>query len=324
MSAAWTQLFPAKPRFTETSITSLSGKVFIVTGGNAGVGFELVKILWCKGGKIYIASRSQTKTNEAITKLKSIPTSTPGQVKHLFLDLSDLTTIKLSVEAFASQETRLDVLWNNAGVAMPPSGSKTPQGHELQMGTNCLGPYLFTRLLLPILRDTAKSAAPAGVRVIFTSSISTESAPEGGICLAELDPSAHSNDQRRNYSMSKAGNWILASEFHRRTQQDGIVCLTQNPGNLRTKIWDTAPLPARIGMKMLLHDPKLGAYTELWAGFSEDVKSEDGGRYVIPWGRWHPNPRLDIMAGLQGREEGGTGIAQEFWEWCEKQTVGFF
>lgn len=317
------QLFPPKPSFTEMNITSLSGRVFIVTGGNAGVGFELVKILYSKGGKIYMASRSQTKANEAIKKLKTIPTTTPGEVKHLFLDLSDLTTIKSSVVAFATQETRLDVLWNNAGVAMTPVGSKTQQGHELQMGTNCLGPYLFTRLLLPILRNTAMTASPASIRVVFTSSVVTESAPEGGICLADLDPSAHSNDQRRNYSASKVGNWILASEFNHRARKDGIVCLTQNPGNLKTKIWDTAPFLARISMKMVLHDPKLGAYTELWAGLSEDVKIEDGGRYVVPWGRWHSSPRKDIVAGLKSRDEGGTGVAQEFWAWCEKQTDQF-
>lgn len=64
----------------------------------------------------------------------------------------------------------------------------------------------------------------------------------------------------------------------------------------------------------------MGAYTELWAGLSPDVKSEDGGRYAVPWGRWHPSPRQDILASLMTQEEGGTGLAEEFWAWCEEQT----
>jgi len=317
------QLYPPKPTFTEHNVDSLSGKVFIVSGGNAGIGFELVKILYSKGGKIYIASRSQSKALKAIEEIKALQSTTTGEVKHIHLDLGDLTTIRSSVETFLAQETRLDTLWNNAGLAITADDSKTPQGHELRIGTNCLGPYLFTKLLLPILRSTAKNASPASVRVIFTSSLAAEEAPKGGVCFSELDPSGHTTDQGRYYCMSKAGNFLLASEFDRRAREDGIICLTQNPGNLRTKIWDDAPFLLRIIMKITLHDAKFGAYTGLWAGLNKDIKTEDGGRYAIPWGRWHPNPRKDIVEGLKRKEEGGTGVAAEFWDWCELQTSQF-
>jgi len=321
--SALSQLYPPSPVFTEHDVDSLSGKVFIVSGGNAGIGFELVKILYSKGGKIYIACRSESNALKAIEELEALSTATTGEIKYLHLDLGDLATIKSSVETFAAQETRLDILWNNAGVAITTDDSKTAQGHELRIGTNCLGPYLFTKLLLPILQKTAKNSSSASVRVIFTSSLAVDESPEGGVCLSELEPSGHTTNQRRYYAASKAGNFILASEFDRRVRQDSIVCLTQNPGNLRTKIWDDVPFIARMIMKLTLHDPKLGAYTGLWAGLNKDITVEDGGRYVIPWGRFHPGSRKDIVQGLKRKEEGGTGVAAEFWDWCELQTSQF-
>jgi retinol dehydrogenase-12 len=74
----------------------------------------------------------------------------------LRLDLADLTTIKASAEEFLSKETKLHVLFNNAGVMCPPQGSKTPQGYELQLGTNNIGTFMFTKLLTPILNATAR------------------------------------------------------------------------------------------------------------------------------------------------------------------------
>lgn len=130
------QLFPGKPTFTEDDIPDQSGKVFMVTGGNAGCGFELVKILYSKGATVYMASRSKTKAEEAIKSIKATTSTPTGNVILLVIDLSDLTTIKPAVELFAARESKLDVLWNNAGIGIVPAGSKTKQGYELTMGTN--------------------------------------------------------------------------------------------------------------------------------------------------------------------------------------------
>lgn len=67
----------------------------------------------------------------------------------------------------------------------------------------------------------------------------------------------------------------------------------------------------------------MGAYTELWAGLSPEVKIEDGGRFATAWGRWRGNLRKDVLEGLKTKEEGGTGLAAEFWDWCEEQTKGY-
>lgn len=321
MGAVFTQLYPPSPTFTEENVSSLAGKVFIVTGGNAGVGLELVKILYSKGGTVYIAARSQSKIAAEIEAMKKIPTDTPGEVKGLIVDLNDLSTISQCVSSFFAQESRLDVLWNNAGISNPPTGAGTSEGNEAIMRVNCLGSFLLTKMLLPVLTQTARSSVKGSVRIVFASSgiIDMKGIP-GGLSMAELVPGNYSKDASRNYSASKTGNWFLASEFDKRIRDEGVVTVVQSPGTLRTKGWDKAPWAVRASMALFMHEPKMGAYTELWAGLSPEIKLEDGGRFAIPWGRWHPSPKKDIVQSLKAKEEGGTGLAAEFWQWCETQT----
>lgn len=326
MGGLITQLFPPAPTFTEKELPSQTGKVFIVTGGNSGVGFELVKLLYAANGTIYIAARTPSKITSAIESLKTLYPSSTGTLKPLHLDLTDLSTVAPCVSSFLEQESRLDVLFNNAGISGAPVGTTTAQGHEAIMGTNCLGPYLLTKLLLPILTKTAKSeGTPQGsVRIVFTSSGVIDTAgPPGGVSIAELKPGSYSKDASRNYSASKAGNWFLASEFDKLVRKDGIVCVCQSPGTLKTTGWNNVPWIMRTMMAPLMREPKLGAYTVLWSGLSPEVKVEDGGRLAIPWGRWHPSPNKDILGSLKTKEEGGSGIAGEFWGWCEEETKGF-
>jgi NAD(P)-dependent dehydrogenase (short-subunit alcohol dehydrogenase family) len=323
MGGIITQLFPPKPTFTEKNVPSLIGKVFIVTGGNSGVGLELVKILYSRGGTVYIASRSTSKIDAAIATIRSIFPNSSGKLKSLHVDLNDLRTISVCASTFLAQESRLDVLWNNAGIAQVPAGSITAQGHEAHMGVNCLGPFLLTTLLLPILLHTAKASPTASVRVVFTSSSIVDIAgPPGGLLLSEHVSGNFSQDKGYNYSASKAGNWLLASEFGKRTRNEGLVCVTQNVGQCRTDSWNQLPLVKWLCSPML-HDPIMGAYTELWAGLSPDVKCEDGGKCALPWGRWHTDPRKDILQSMKSKEEGGTGLAAEFWDWCEQQTEAY-
>ncbi|KAF1960191.1 NAD(P)-binding protein [Byssothecium circinans] len=286
MGAFWSQLLPPRPVFTEANIPPLDGRVFIVTGGNAGIGYELVKMLYAKGGcTIYIASRSLSKISAAIEDIKStLSTSeaSPASLKSLVVDFSDLTTVAQATSAFLAQETRLDVLWNNAGIAQQPPGSTTVQGYEAHMGVNCLGPHLFTQLLLPVLLKTASTAVSSSVRVIYTTSqIVDSTGPPGGVSLADQEPGKHPNDKNRTYSASKVGNWFLASELDKRTRNDGLVCIVQNPGNLKTKLWNPASPLAKFLMSPFLYDARMGAYTELWAGLSEDVTTQDGGFNVL-------------------------------------------
>ncbi len=122
MGVAWSQFYPPSPTLTERNLPNQKGKVFIITGGASGIGLELATILYQAGGKIYIAGRSRVTALQKIEAIKSSvrDASSAGQLEYLPLDLSDLNTVKASVASFKSKESKLDVLWNNAGVSLPP------------------------------------------------------------------------------------------------------------------------------------------------------------------------------------------------------------
>jgi NAD(P)-dependent dehydrogenase (short-subunit alcohol dehydrogenase family) len=325
MGATLSQFFPPRPTLTEANIASQQGRVFIVTGGTSGIGFEICRILYQAGGKVYLAGRSEEQAMAAIKRIKETkvePANLNGDLYFLYISLDDLATIGPAVEKFQASESRLDVLFNNAGVSNPPHGSVSVQGHELQMATNCLGPYLLTQFLLPTLLHTARNTSSATVRVIWTSSIAVElSAPKYGLDVAKL--STPSTNQQENYAVSKIGNWFLASQLASQAGNHGILSVTVNPGNLKSALTRHLPAIVPVLASPLLYEPVYGAYTQLWAGLSSELSIEDGGKYVVPWGRIHPSPSPGLVASLATEEDGGTGAAEAFVEWYDAQTVGF-
>ncbi|KAL2069771.1 hypothetical protein VTL71DRAFT_14450 [Oculimacula yallundae] len=291
MGNTYSQVFPPTAKFTETEVPDQTGKVFIVTGSSSGVGKELAQILYSQ--------------NALLPERQAFPSS-KGALEYLHLDLDDLSTIKGSADEFSSKEKRLDVLWNNAGVMVPPQGSKTKQGYELQLGTSCIGPFLFTKFLIPVLKSSAINNTPGSTRVVWVSSSAAEAlSPKGGIDIANLD---YKTDHLpwNKYGVSKAGNIYHGKEFARRYSSDGIIRVALNPGNLRI-------YPSYTDSR---------AYTELFAGLSPDVTSEHNGAWIIPWGRFG-TLRADIEAGSETEEEGGTGVAKKFWERSEEQVKSY-
>lgn len=204
-------------------------QVYVVTGANTGIGYEVARILYSKNAAVWIAARSEEKGLNAIASIKEAHPTSNGRLEYLKLDLADLSTIKAPAEEFLAKEKRLDVLFNNAGVMLPPKGSKTAQGYELQLGTNCLGPFLFTQLLTPTLVATAKTAPKGSVRVVWVSSSAADHLnPKGGIDLDNLDYKRDVFYPYR-YGISKAGNYYHATEYARRHREDGIVSVVSCP-----------------------------------------------------------------------------------------------
>ncbi|KAI9656125.1 MAG: hypothetical protein M1831_004696 [Alyxoria varia] len=328
MGVTWSQLFPPPAEFTESDLPNLNGKVFMVTGATSGIGYQLASILYHAGGTVWVVGRSEADGAHSIEEIKA--TSSEGEVRggalhFLPIDLQDLTTIRKGVNNFKTQESRLDVLFNNAGVSLPPAGSKSAQGFELMMATNCLGPYLLTELLYPLLQETAARSLPGAVRVVWTTSQYVElSGSRDGMDLALLD--SPSSDQTVNYVNTKLGNWYLANEYARvtgSTDERSVLSVVQNPGNVKTNLLRHMPRLMQICVQPLLHPAKQGAYTELWAGLSPEVTMERSGAYIIPWGRFHPGLREGLVKGLGTEEEGGTGQAVAFRDWCENKTVDY-
>ena len=320
----WPQLRPSPSApLTAANLPSQVGKVFIITGSTAGIGLELTKILYAAGAKVYMAARSQSKATAAIDTITA-ENATVGSIKYLHLDLADLTTIKSFTTAFLAAESRLDVLFNNGGVANVPASVRTPQGLETHLGVNCVSHYLLTQLLSPLLISTAAASdtKPNSVRVIWSSSMLVDVlAPPEGVPPVELDKP--STDQDHNYAVSKTANWFLAARLAKQLGPKGVVSVTQNPGNLRTGIFDETPRLIVWASLPVLYKAVDGAHTTLWAGLAQEVTVQDGGRYVVPWGKWHPRPREDLLEAIKEKDEGGKGYARVFEEWCEKTTEKF-
>ncbi len=186
----------------------------------------MAQILFFKNATVWVTSRNEEKGRNAIQSIQEAFPSSTGKLVYLYLDLSDLTIVKKAAEIFLAEENQLHVLFNNAGVMKPPEGSKSAQGYELQLGTNNLGPFLFTQLLTPTLVETAKASPEGNVRVVWVSSSAAEHLLpcEGGIDVDNLDykkPIFYAF----KYGVSKAGNYYHATEYARRHRQDGIVSL---------------------------------------------------------------------------------------------------
>ena len=172
---------------------------------------------------MYIAGRSSANADAAISTIKSQHPKSSGSLLYHDLDLADLPSVKRSADAFLAKESRLDVLWNNAGVMLPPAGSRTKQGYELQLGTNCLGPFLFTKLLTPLLVRTAKDAPTGSVRAVWlSSSVAELASPKGGLDMSDLEYKK-AKPAWVTYGASKAGSILYAQEFARRYGKEGVL-----------------------------------------------------------------------------------------------------
>jgi len=317
--------FIPAPTLTEKNLPDQHGKVFIVTGSNTGVGKDLVSILFSRNATVYVAARSEPKATDAIKSILAAHPSSKGTLHFLKLDLSDLSTIQASANEFLSKEDKLDVLWNNAGVMIPGPGSKSTQGFELQYATNILGPYLFTKLLLPILKKTAASSPKGSVRVSWAGSLAVDlNSPKGGVTLQEDGSPSFKKEGGRTeeYATSKAANYLLGYEFGKRFGSDGVLHNCFNPGNLKTELQRHArreygDMALKI-LDLMLYKSIFGAYTELYAGLSPDLTIEKHqGGFVWPWGR-AGTVRSDISAECKTG-----GKSEKLYEWCERETGKF-
>ncbi|KAJ8130666.1 hypothetical protein O1611_g2964 [Lasiodiplodia mahajangana] len=327
IKAISTQFWPPPPTFTEPDVASGSqdGKVFMVTGGNAGLGYELCKILFRSGATIYMAARSKERAEAAIQSIKdSYPEiAQPDRLKFLHLDLSDLESVRQAARLFAEQESKLDVLWNNAGIGANAVkyGDRTVQGSEILMGIHCVAALLFAQLLLPQLKAAAAQGNTLS-RVVWMSTVLVDtSAPKDGIELSAIDTGIESRIE--NYAASKAGVWILSREFARRYGQDGILSVAMNPGSLDSGSFRGTPrIPLFLMRLTILHKPVFGAYTMLYAGLSREITRENNGIFVYPWGRLVPDHavvRQDILKAMESEEKGGKALGEKLWAWCESR-----
>ena len=194
-------------KWTAKQLPDQSGRVAIVTGGNSGIGWHTCLELAGHGARVLLASRDVEKGKQAADRIRSrVPSA---QIEVGELDLASMASVRAFAEGW---EGPLDLLINNAGVMAPPKPARTVDGYELQFGTNHLGHFALTGLLMPALLD-----APAG-RVVTVASVAhfggTERVLEGN-----TGPDYH---PQHTYSNSKLANLLFALELHRQLTARGL------------------------------------------------------------------------------------------------------
>ncbi|QRV81920.1 short chain dehydrogenase [Ceratobasidium sp. AG-Ba] len=310
------ETFPPKPKWSVDQIPNLTGQVTLVTGGNAGIGKETIKALLNKGAKVYLAGRSKSKADEAIEWLKA---ETGGKSPvFLQLDLADLNSVRRAVDEFKQKEDRLDILFNNGGVMTPPIEMKTLTDYDIQFGTNVLGHYLLTVLLLPVLIHTAQISPRKHARVINLSSVGHWSAPKNGVDYSVLTPNDPDSEARRRkmgiqalYAQSKWANIAFSNELARRYASQGIISISVHPGIIQTELQRHLTLGTidQALLNWIMRPASYGALTSLYAGTAPEAESFSG-QYFIPWAR-HSKSRADTH---------DEALGKKLWAWLEEQV----
>jgi len=258
------------------------------------MGKVLARILYAKNAKVYIAARSEERAAKAIDDIKKEAPDSKGSLVFMKLDLSDLRTIKASADFFLSRESKLHVLFNNAGVMYVDlkGVQTTAQGYEMNLGVNVLGTFLFTKLLTPALISTAKSEPAGSVRIIWVSSLGTEMVGEKSIGLSVDDLEAHAKRSPMDrYGLSKTGNWLHGAECARRLHDNGVVSVPINPGNLNTELARQHPVFIQRLLQLLIYPPLYGACTQLYAAMTSDISLANSGI----WGKGHDGALVRMM-----------------------------
>ncbi|EIW74073.1 NAD(P)-binding protein [Coniophora puteana RWD-64-598 SS2] len=305
MPSFLSELFPPATKFTADDVPDMTGKVVIVTGGNAGIGKECTKILLGKNAKVYIASRDEAKAKRAIEELKGV---TGKEALFLRLDLANLRKVKTSAEEFLSKESELHVLFNNAGVMSCPIDYVTDDGYDMQFGTNVLGHFYFTKLLLPVILSTAEKAPKGSVRVVNVAS-NAHLFSDVKFELLKDSPARRKRRTELLYGQSKTGNILLSNELARRYGHR-IVSISLNPGAIKTELQrhSGAALTAILNW-LVLKDVSFGPLTQLYAGTSPEAAAMNG-KYLIPWAR----------VGAPAKYAQDSDKAAKLWDWLEEQV----
>ncbi|KAK3329230.1 hypothetical protein B0H66DRAFT_634442 [Apodospora peruviana] len=288
--------------FHPDSLPDLTGKVFIVTGGNSGIGYHTVAHLAVHGAHVYMCSRSAEKGTAAIANIqKSHPSSSTSSaagilnISLLQMDLTELASVVAAAKRFLTLETSLHGLINNAGIMATPL-EITKDGHEAQWQTNYLAHWVLTEHLLPIMLRTAKALPSGGdsVRIVNVTSSGHLGAPKGGIEFA--DPSLSSIGPWQRYGQSKLANILHTRTLHKRygpSSDNGRIWVAAvHPGlvetNLASAVNESFMLKIfSAGRKVgLMWPAEKGSWNSLFFAASREMKPEQSGGYHEIFGRF--------------------------------------
>jgi NAD(P)-dependent dehydrogenase (short-subunit alcohol dehydrogenase family) len=266
-----------KPDWSLADIPSQSGRIFLVTGGTSGMGFEDAKALATAGAQVVIAARSPRRGEEAIARIKQEVAD--ARVQFEAVDLADLGSVRDLGKRLNARLPRLDGLINNAAIMAPPQRGVSADGFELQLATNYLGHFALTGHVLPLLR---KSDSP---RVVTVASIA---AARGRIHFDDLQ-SEQAYNPYSAYAQSKLAGLMFAFELQRRSaaQGWGIQSMAAHPGVAVTELVARGPgLDSEFGRNWAkdreqYHSAARGALPTLYAATALEAQA---GAYYGPVG----------------------------------------
>lgn len=243
----------------------------VVTGANCGIGKALVGELLKLQARVVMACRDVRSAEEAAREVREQAGAPQGEVVIKHLDLASLSSVRKFCEEVSKEESKIDVLVNNAGIYQCPY-SKTEDGFEMQLGVNHLGHFLLTYLLL----DTLKTSAPSRIVVV-----SSKLYKYGKINFDDLN-SEQSYDKAFCYSQSKLANLLFMLELSRRLEGTGVTVNALTPGIVRTRLGRHVQIPLlakplfHLASLLFFKSPLEGAQTPLYLACSPEVEGVSG------------------------------------------------
>ncbi|HET9876784.1 MAG TPA: SDR family NAD(P)-dependent oxidoreductase [Mycobacterium sp.] len=299
----------SRGKWTAADVPDQTGRVAVITGANTGIGYEAAAVLADRGAQVVLAVRNPDKGDAAVARIRSASPHADVAVQEL--DLSSLASVRAAAEALRSANPRINLLINNAGVMFTPKQT-TADGFELQFGTNHLGHFALTGLLLDRLLGVE------GSRVVTVSSMGHRI--RAAIHFDDLQWE-HGYNRVAAYGQSKLANLLFTYELQRRlaAKNQPTIAVAAHPGSASTELTRNLPRflrPAdRLTAPLVKQSPAMGALPTLRAATDPTVQ---GGQYYGPsgLGEQRGHPKL-VASSKQSHDE---ELQRRLWQVSEELT----
>jgi NAD(P)-dependent dehydrogenase (short-subunit alcohol dehydrogenase family) len=248
----------------------MDGKIVLITGANAGIGKETAIDLARRGARVIMACRDMKRGEDALNDVAEKTGSSKLVLKQL--DLASLASVRVLAEDINKTEPELDVLINNAGVMVPSQLQKTQDGFEMQMGVNHLGHFLFTNLLIDLL----KSSQPS--RIVLVSSSAHSQTTSSSFNFDNINSGKYYRKWDA-YGQSKLAIVLFARELAKRLEGTGVTANSLHPGAIQTELQRNLGTIESIAMRIMFlffKTPTEGAQTNIHLAVCEEVEGVSG------------------------------------------------
>ena len=291
--------------WTEADVPDQAGRLAVVTGANTGLGFETARVLAERGARVVLAVRNLDKGRQAAAKIAE--TAPGADVTLQELDLGSLTSVRAAADAIRSAHPRIDLLINNAGLMYPPKGH-TADGFELQFGTNHLGHFAWTGLLLDHVLPVA------GSRVVVVASVAHKI--QAAIHFDDLQWD-RSYGRVPAYGQSKLSNLMFAYDLQRRLAAKGenTIAVAAHPGLSDTELMRHMPGFLVPAVSLVAQPAAKGALPTLRAATDPSVT---GGQYYGPDGLGEASGNPKVVG--SSKQSHDVQIQERLWSVSEQLT----